>query len=91
MLTLINGDLMARGRPPLGFVNPLLYKLRKMHGVFRDITKGRNNCASNQNPFAATCCVDAGFSATVGYDPVTGLGSVNFTAFRQAILEYHGQ
>ena len=50
---------------------------------FFDITKGKNNCcAAVSNP---VCCPD-GFTAAIGWDPVTGLGSVNFTALKQAFL-----
>jgi len=39
-----------------------------------DIIKGNNKCTA----MGLVCCAQ-GFSAGEGWDPVTGLGSVNFT------------
>ena len=52
----------------LGFVTPLLYGMNSK--VFRDVTEGDNRCSS-------ACCGDYGFAAAAGWDPVTGLGSVD--------------
>jgi tripeptidyl-peptidase-1 len=50
---------------------------------FHDITKGKNNCcAAISNP---VCCPN-GYTAQAGWDPVTGLGSVDFTALKAAFL-----
>ncbi|KAF9520881.1 hypothetical protein BS47DRAFT_1335562 [Hydnum rufescens UP504] len=62
IIALLNNALMADGRRPLGFLNPWLYSLED--GILNDITAGSNpGCGSN------------GFNATVGWDPVTGLGT----------------
>jgi tripeptidyl-peptidase-1 len=42
----------------------------KNAGVFNDITAGANE--------AGTGCGNIGFSAEVGWDPVTGLGTPNY-------------
>jgi len=77
MVTLVNGDREVNGKKPLGFLNPLLYQLDP--SIFNDITIGENNCcASGQS--APVCC-PYGFSCTRGWDPVTGLGSINFAKF----------
>jgi tripeptidyl-peptidase-1 len=48
----------------VGFVNPTLYA---HPGVFHDITTGTNaGCGTN------------GFSASKGWDPLTGLGTPNY-------------
>lgn len=86
LLSLVNGELLASGRPSLGFVNPLLYKLRSQAGVYNDITEGSNNCAAGPED-NHTCC-SYGFTATSGWDPVTGLGSINFENFKDAVLSY---
>jgi tripeptidyl-peptidase-1 len=65
VIALLNDQLMSAGQPPVGFLNPALY----LNGsaVLNDITEG----------FNPGCGTD-GFPATVGWDPVTGLGSPNF-------------
>jgi tripeptidyl-peptidase-1 len=61
----LNGLRLASGRPTLGFVNPLIY----LHPeAFNDVTVGCNN-----GGFTDGC-----FTAIVGWDPVTGLGTPNF-------------
>ena len=61
-----------------GNANPTLYKLASNAGTyssaFHDVTSGNNNCTAG-----ATYCgtTTTGFAAGTGYDPVTGLGSVD--------------
>jgi tripeptidyl-peptidase-1 len=54
---LLNDLLFAKGKAPLGFLNPWLYA---NPGMFNDITTG-NNGGCNTN----------GFSAKAGWDPVS--------------------
>jgi tripeptidyl-peptidase-1 len=69
-VALINDQLVAAGKSPLGFINPLLYA---HPSAFNDITAGDNpGCNTN------------GFPAKSGWDPVTGLGSPKFGALRTA-------
>ncbi|KAL1966156.1 hypothetical protein VTN77DRAFT_4708 [Rasamsonia byssochlamydoides] len=64
ILTRINEELLAQNKPTVGFVNPILYAHPE---VFHDITSGDNpGCGTN------------GFNASVGWDPVTGLGTPNY-------------
>lgn len=62
-----------------GLVNPTLYSLAgksaTYSAAFHDVTTGNNNCTAG----AADCGTPpaGGFSAGVGYDLVTGLGSVD--------------
>ena len=66
----------------VGFANPLLYHIASVTpGAFRDITVGNNKCSSQFN------CCEAGFEATVGFDPATGLGSPNVEVLRRAVVE----
>jgi tripeptidyl-peptidase-1 len=74
---LVNAKLAANGKSSLGFINPTLYKAGS--GSFNDITSGNNKCAA-QGTFRTVCC-DQGFEATAGWDPLTGLGSVDFAKF----------
>ncbi|KAH9053814.1 subtilisin-like protein [Lactarius vividus] len=65
IISLLNDYRLSQGRPPLGFLNPLLYG---------DGLNGLNDIVSGSNPG----CDTNGFSAIVGWDPVTGLGTPDF-------------
>merc|ERR1712039_897983 len=71
----INGECkttQARGgKRSVGYLNPVLYRYEGSD-VFNDITQGSNKCARSGEP----CC--GGYEAGPGWDPVTGLGTVNF-------------
>lgn len=82
MVTLVNGDRETQGKKPLGFLNPLLYSLDA--SIYNDITSGSNNCCAGQG--SPVCC-QYGFSCTTGWDPVTGLGSIDFTKFAAALVD----
>jgi len=60
-----------------GLLNTELYKLASNAGTyataFHDVTSGNNDCTAG----STYCSGTAGFSAGVGYDEVTGLGSVD--------------
>lgn len=71
--SLVNAKLAASGGSSLGFINPTLYKAGS--SSFNDITSGNNKCC------ASTVCCTEGFSATTGWDPLTGLGSVDYLKF----------
>ncbi|KAF9814359.1 hypothetical protein IEO21_05154 [Rhodonia placenta] len=65
VIALVNDRLVAAGRSKLGWLNPFLYSIGKF--ALTDITSGSNpGCNTN------------GFSATTGWDPVTGLGTPVF-------------
>ena len=74
LISLLNDYQKTRGKPRLGFVNPVLYKMWEDNSmIFHDITKGNNWCTEEQ------CCNNTfGYESTVGWDPVTGLGTPNF-------------
>lgn len=74
LLTQINDYRLANGKPLLGFINKRLYTDKTVRAALRDVTSGNNaNCGTT------------GFIATSGWDPVTGLGSVDFAALRKAL------
>lgn len=79
MVALVNSARLAAGKSTLGWLNPALYQTYAAYAI--DITEGTNNCAAN----ARVCC-GHGYSAMPGWDPVTGLGSVNFAAFKTALM-----
>lgn len=60
----------------VGWLNPLLYE---NPDSFTDITEGSNRCASKGRP----CC--GGYATTEGWDPVTGLGVVNFARLAKSL------
>ncbi|KAH9035434.1 subtilisin-like protein [Lactarius hengduanensis] len=65
IISLLNDYRISIGRPPLGFLNVLLYGI---------CLEGLNDITSGSNPG----CNTDGFSAVPGWDPVTGLGSLDF-------------
>ncbi|XP_004683168.1 PREDICTED: tripeptidyl-peptidase 1 [Condylura cristata] len=78
LLSLINEHRILSGRPPLGFLNPRLYK---QHGAgLFDVTHG---CHAS--------CLDEevqgeGFCSGPGWDPVTGWGTPNFPALLKTLI-----
>jgi len=85
ILTLANNARLEKGKSPLGFVNPALYELFQSNpSVFNDITKGSNECSIKTQNGTIICC-DYGFPTAKGFDPVTGLGSVNVGRFVEAL------
>ena len=68
----------------IGFINPTLYSagINKTFSngvnIFNDITVGDNKCCSGQVAALVTCCT-SGFTAEVGWDAVTGWGSIDYT------------
>lgn len=64
ILTLINEARFDIGKGSIGFINPTLYA---NPGLLNDITEGGNQG-----------CGTPGFTATKGWDPVTGLGTPDF-------------
>jgi len=77
MFTLINGVRLAGGKSPVGYITPTLYQLGESNNdMFHDITSGVNNCCAGNNG-TQTCC-QYGFTASQGWDPVCGFGSIDF-------------
>ncbi|KAH9015093.1 subtilisin-like protein [Lactarius pseudohatsudake] len=65
IISLLNDYRISIGRSPLGFLNIWLYSI---------CLPGLNDITSGSNPG----CNTNGFSAVPGWDPVTGLGSLDF-------------
>jgi len=64
-ITMINDARLAAGKRPVGFINPAIYS-EQFRDAFNDITMGGNQG-----------CGTPGFTATEGWDPVTGVGTPN--------------
>ena len=58
--------LASLGKPPVGFLNPLLYQLAPATEAFHDIVEGNNDIEHLGK-----------YKAGPGWDPCTGLGSPN--------------
>jgi tripeptidyl-peptidase-1 len=66
IISRINLERLAIGKPVVGFINPVLYKYADT--IVRDITGGDDNGRCNQT----------GYPTTVGWDAVTGLGVLKY-------------
>ncbi|KAH9179648.1 subtilisin-like protein [Lactarius sanguifluus] len=75
MISLLNDYLTSQGKVTLGFLNPWLYGTG-MSGL-TDITSGSN-----------PGCNTDGFSAIEGWDPVTGLGTLDFQRLLLILPDY---
>lgn len=78
MVSVINDLLVAAGKPTVGFVNPALYAAAAAgdHGFLGfDVTNGNNKHGG---------CT-AGFPAASGWDPVTGLGTPQWSKLKAAL------
>jgi len=74
IIALLNDRVIQTTGKPLGFLNPLIYKMAaECSGCFQDITKGDNICT--EDGCASGC---KGFLCTTGWDPVTGVGTPNY-------------
>jgi tripeptidyl-peptidase-1 len=83
MVTVINRHQVSKGRPRVGFVNPLLYHLYRTNpATFTDITTGNNHATEY-----SSCNASDGFVASLGWDPVAGLGSPNIREIIQTLDE----
>ncbi|KAF5392819.1 hypothetical protein D9757_000904 [Collybiopsis confluens] len=71
IVALLNDELLSKGKPPMGFLNPWIYAHPE---AFNDIIGGSN-----------PGCGTTGFPAREGWDPVTGVGSPNYQAMRKAL------
>ena len=82
MIAQINAARVAAGKSNLGWINPSLYAVSSSI-LLNDITSGNNKCTAQSGK---NICCGQGFYAQPGWDPVSGIGSVNFTAMRAVFL-----
>ncbi|CEJ91881.1 hypothetical protein VHEMI07567 [[Torrubiella] hemipterigena] len=73
LISQINDYRATLGKPVVGFLNPRLYTDDSIRSSLNDITVGSN-----------PGCRTPGFSCEAGWDPVTGLGTMDFAKLRAA-------
>ena len=72
IINLLNEERLAKGKGPIGFLNPTIYKHPEM---FNDITIGGNPGCNTQ-----------GFPASPEWDPVTGYGTPKYEKMREVFM-----
>lgn len=82
MVALVNSARITAGKSNLGWINPSIYQYQN-DIILNDIVVGENNCVAGHSD--AVCC-SQGFYATTGWDPVSGIGSLDFTKFQTTFL-----
>ena len=83
MLSNINAARIAAGKGPVGWANPAMYANSAQ--FVRDITSGSSFCAAMNSLMMVNCCPQ-GFYATTGWDPLTGLGTVDYAKMETTFL-----
>lgn len=78
----INQSLTSGGGNVVGFVNPLLYAQMIPPSVYHDVTQGNNDIYND---------LDGEFEAGPGWDPCTGLGSIDGANLLAALKAQSGQ
>jgi tripeptidyl-peptidase-1 len=80
IIAILNDHQISKGKPKLGFVNPLLYQMANQKGIFKKPIETNTYCTET------LCCNDQfGFQGSNSlWDPVSGLGEPNVTA----MIEY---
>ncbi len=71
-LALVNEARQSNGKAALGFINPIIYKAANKKAIFTDITSGKNGA----------------FKANVGWDAVTGWGSMKGETMFNFLVAY---
>ena len=87
LLALVNAARLDAGKPTLGLANPLLYSIAAntpaaFNSIGSDSGNNNNQCISEPD---YTCCTH-GLREASNWDPLTGLGSINFAEFLKAAL-----
>jgi tripeptidyl-peptidase-1 len=79
LLALLNGERLDGGYPPLGFLNPLLYKAYdQWPEIVRDVVAGNNSGGNLLLPPELNRDCPDGLPAHPGWDATAGLGSPRF-------------
>eukprot|EP00698_Gefionella_okellyi_P007833 TRINITY_DN1915_c0_g2_i2.p1 TRINITY_DN1915_c0_g2~~TRINITY_DN1915_c0_g2_i2.p1 ORF type:complete len:493 (+),score=61.46 TRINITY_DN1915_c0_g2_i2:324-1802(+) len=82
MFTIVNDRLLLDGRPPLSFTSDLLYEVaHDCDDCFVDVLGPPNACGWTDD----SCCI-LGYFASGGWNPLTGLGEINFEKMCAFIL-----
>lgn len=87
IISQLNAVRLAQGKPRMGFLNPWLYTTGAS-GMTDIVVGGSRGCYGGTHgisvPFAS-------WNATVGWDPVTGLGTPLFSKLAQLAIESRTQ
>ncbi|KAI8630014.1 subtilisin-like protein [Xylariaceae sp. FL1651] len=79
VVSLLNNARLSKGQKPLGFLNPWLYNFAS--DALTDIVDGGSKGCTGKDVYSglpAPFVPGAGWNATKGWDPVTGLGTPLF-------------
>ncbi|PYI35417.1 subtilisin-like protein [Aspergillus indologenus CBS 114.80] len=93
LVSLLNDARLRAGKPALGYLNPLLYS-KDVSKRFTDVTLGQSVGCDGTDPQTGETVPGAGiipwafWNATVGWDPVTGLGLPDFEKLKEVVLKY---
>ena len=79
IISTLNAARMRTGKGAVGFLHPALYKHASK--FVNDVVGGNNKCTQNSQ----ICCTE-GFHATPGWDPASGLGSINYGKMEAVFL-----
>ncbi|KAF7196777.1 Tripeptidyl-peptidase sed4, partial [Pseudocercospora fuligena] len=94
IVALLNDARFRAGQPAIGFANPWLYNISST--AVTDIVLGGSvgcqghNLQTHKALNGAGIIRYASWNATVGWDPVTGLGTPNFAAMKAAACNFSG-
>lgn len=92
IIGLLNDARFRVGKGPLGFINPWLYAIG--FTSLNDITGGGSIGCNGVNGQTGAVIPGGGvipyasWNATVGWDPVTGLGTPNFEKLKALVLSF---
>ncbi|ORY55648.1 tripeptidyl-peptidase 1 [Pseudomassariella vexata] len=81
MVHLLSTARIKSGMPPMGFLNPWLYSTAAAGGGMTDIVAGRTTGCTGRDVFTnltTPFVAGAGWNATAGWDPATGMGTPLF-------------
>jgi len=92
IVSLLNDIRAKNALPVLGFLNPLFYEIKRRNtAAFYDVVIGQNKCGVYMTPMdTVPSCCSSGFSAELGWDAVSGLGTPNFAILQDEVLFYIG-
>ena len=90
ILGLLNDARFRAGKGPLGFINPLLYAIGSpaLNDIIGGGSVGCNgvNGQTGQKIPGSGIVPYASWNATLGWDPVTGLGTPDFEKLKKLVL-----
>lgn len=82
----LNAARLAQGKSRMGFLNPWLYALGQS-GLTDIVDGGSRGCYGHtQSGLGSPTVPHAGWNATEGWDPATGLGTPSFPALVKLAL-----